>query len=109
MSRTPKLGEVWTAADGRAFTCIDAEPDDAGDYGWAYFLAGKALKAYEGIYGMTPPKADPPERLKAAPWLAMTRTSCALTPDTTAESAWNRHSTYIGALNVLTGEWVDRD
>lgn len=110
MSRTPKLGEVWTDNGGVGFECIDAEPDDSGAFGFRYVRAsGSMRKAYFDMTGMTPPKAEPPEWLKATPWVLTGRDSLgglyasptdALTP--CAWTGWN------GALNVLTGEWVER-
>jgi hypothetical protein len=108
MSRTPKLGEVWTGSNGTTFTCIDAEPDDAGDYGWAYFLAGKALKAYEGVYDMTPPKAEPPEWLKAAPWFTCEPSDAENACSTLEYAQRETRPDTLGYLNVLTGEWVER-
>ncbi len=109
MSRTPKLGEVWMSELERA--CIDADPDDRGRYGWKWYdAAGSAWKDYGSTEGLTPPKAEPPERLKAEPWLAVTRDGgCSMSLNSTAEMALNRHSAYVGAVNVLTGEWVPRD
>ncbi len=111
MSRTPKLGEVWTSLTGFACTCIDEVGDEVGNYGWSWVdEAGKVRKGYFRSNNMTPPKAEPPEWLKATPWVLTGRDSLgglyasptdALTP--CAWTGWN------GALNVLTGEWVPRD
>lgn len=111
MTRTPKLDEVWTYIDGGSerYTCIDDVADDCGNYGWTWVDArdGDTRKAYFDIFGMTPPKAEPPEWLKAAPWLAVYADRSvgvwmALPP------VPGDHPCTVGALNVLTGEWVSR-
>ncbi len=105
MSRTPKLGEVWTDLTN-SMTCTDEVPDDRGNYGWSWVRGGHTIKAYLTLDDMAPPKAGPPEWLKAAPWFPVSRRLVLSTGKTTAAEV---HKAGFGAINVLTGEWVPRD
>ena len=107
MSRVPKMGEVWTMPDGTPYTCVDEVPDDTGDYGWSFPYADQTLKEYDGLQHLTPPKAEPPEWLKGYPWARVSPSAVHggySSPDRAVAIV-----DALGALNVLTGEWVPRD
>lgn len=114
---TPKLGEVWVGQFGTSFACTDDIPDDRGLYGWSYLdTAGRVHKAYYNLHGKTPPKVEVPPWLKSAPWVAVYGTGSdydnGFNHDSkygvSASETLSRYGLCIGALNVLTGEWVPR-
>ena len=113
--RVPKLGEVWTDGDGAPHTCIDDEADKIGRYGWSHLswrADGSVFKEYRSTVNLPPPRGDPPERVAAAPWHPVYRdgglgyagwdhATAALT-----FSGIHLHGEPVGAINVITGEWV---
>ena len=108
---TPKLGEVWTNRySGVECTCIDDVPDDVGHYGWRWTNhSGTVNKAYSGLDNLDPPKVEVPEWLTATPWVAIRRDgSHTLGRFATSDAALGAIRNPLGALNVLTGEWVPR-
>ena len=115
MSRTPKLGEVWTAdlvgiqKGTRHYTCIDADPDVWGRYGWSFPMDDSRAKTYLPIDELTPPEANPPERLKAMPWVVVYSDGSLAAWTLSAPPVGVFSARALGAINVLTGEWVDRD
>lgn len=113
--RVPKLGEIWTAADGTPCTCIDDEADKIGRYGWSrpsWRDDGSVFKEYCTTENLAPPKTDPPATVMQYPWHAAYRdgglgydgwyyaTAAMMNGGT------KLHGAPVGAINVTTGEWV---
>lgn len=108
-NRTPQIGEVWTEGPF-SYACLSVA-DAYRRYAW---LRDDNILVVTHAMDMTPPPVLLPEWITQRPWRAVFSGTeglsmvCYAAAEDAMKHRASAPSVIVGALNIVTGEWVPK-